>query len=156
MLLDMLGDRLSPPGKTGILSDEDAVSPVIGVILMVAITVILAAVVAAFVFGVVGQGPKAAPQAMIGFDEIATSGTTLVHKGGDSLNASNTEIRATANDSENVSNVEDYGVGQMWKTGKTLGDIDDPINASSGDELTVRIVDTETGKMITEISRRYP
>jgi flagellin-like protein len=34
------------PGK-----GEDAVSPVIGVILMVAITVILAAVIAAFVFG---------------------------------------------------------------------------------------------------------
>ena len=35
-------------------SDEEAVSPVIGVILMVAIVVILAAVVAAFVFGMVG------------------------------------------------------------------------------------------------------
>jgi len=33
------------------LNEEDAVSPVIGVILMVAITVILAAVIAAFVFG---------------------------------------------------------------------------------------------------------
>lgn len=33
------------------LKTEDAVSPVIGVILMVAITVILAAVIAAFVFG---------------------------------------------------------------------------------------------------------
>ena len=33
------------------LTQEDAVSPVIGVILMVAITVILAAVIAAFVFG---------------------------------------------------------------------------------------------------------
>jgi len=33
------------------LKKEDAVSPVIGVILMVAITVILAAVIAAFVFG---------------------------------------------------------------------------------------------------------
>jgi len=33
------------------LQKEDAVSPVIGVILMVAITVILAAVIAAFVFG---------------------------------------------------------------------------------------------------------
>ena len=40
--------------------NEDAVSPVIGVILMVAITVILAAVIAAFVFGMVGnvQGAK--------------------------------------------------------------------------------------------------
>ena len=33
---------------------EDAVSPVIGVILMVAITVILAAVIASFVFGMAG------------------------------------------------------------------------------------------------------
>jgi flagellin-like protein len=36
-------------------SKEDAVSPVIGVILMVAVTVILAAVIAAFVFGM-GSG----------------------------------------------------------------------------------------------------
>lgn len=35
-------------------SDEEAVSPVIGVILMVAIVVILAAVIAAFVFGMAG------------------------------------------------------------------------------------------------------
>jgi flagellin-like protein len=40
-------------GKT-----EDAVSPVIGVILMVAITVILAAVIAAFVFGMAGGVSK--------------------------------------------------------------------------------------------------
>ncbi len=37
---------------------EDAVSPVIGVILMVAITVILAAVIAAFVFGMAGSVTK--------------------------------------------------------------------------------------------------
>ncbi|HTY52731.1 MAG TPA: type IV pilin N-terminal domain-containing protein [Methanomicrobiales archaeon] len=37
---------------------EDAVSPVIGVILMVAITVILAAVIAAFVFGMAGGVQK--------------------------------------------------------------------------------------------------
>jgi len=37
---------------------EDAVSPVIGVILMVAITVILAAVIAAFVFGMAGGVSK--------------------------------------------------------------------------------------------------
>ena len=36
-------------------NNEDAVSPVIGVILMVAITVILAAVIAAFVFGMAGN-----------------------------------------------------------------------------------------------------
>ncbi|MEM0315308.1 MAG: type IV pilin N-terminal domain-containing protein [Archaeoglobaceae archaeon] len=38
--------------------DEKAVSPVIGVILMVAITVILAAVIASFVFGMAGTVKK--------------------------------------------------------------------------------------------------
>lgn len=37
------------------VQNEEAVSPVIGVILMVAITVILAAVIAAFVFGMAGN-----------------------------------------------------------------------------------------------------
>jgi flagellin-like protein len=40
------------------MKNEDAVSPVIGVILMVAITVILAAVIAAFVFGMAGNIQK--------------------------------------------------------------------------------------------------
>ncbi|MFA5222374.1 MAG: type IV pilin N-terminal domain-containing protein [Methanoregula sp.] len=38
--------------------NDEAVSPVIGVILMVAITVILAAVIAAFVFGMAGNVSK--------------------------------------------------------------------------------------------------
>jgi hypothetical protein len=38
-----------------ILRDDDAVSPVIGVILMISITVILAAVIASFVFGMAGN-----------------------------------------------------------------------------------------------------
>ena len=54
--------KLSKHGKTS----EDAVSPVIGVILMVAITVILAAVIAAFVFG------KA-------FDELAAASPEVKH-----------------------------------------------------------------------------
>jgi flagellin-like protein len=41
-----------------ITRNEEAVSPVIGVILMVAITVILAAVIAAFVFGMAGNISK--------------------------------------------------------------------------------------------------
>jgi flagellin-like protein len=46
--------KMSTYGK----GSEDAVSPVIGVILMVAITVILAAVIAAFVFGMAGNVSK--------------------------------------------------------------------------------------------------
>jgi flagellin-like protein len=57
-----------------LFTEDDAVSPVIGVILMVAITVILAAVIASFVLG--GLGPsESAPQASIGFD-FSEEGTT--------------------------------------------------------------------------------
>ncbi|WP_247003684.1 type IV pilin [Halosolutus gelatinilyticus] len=54
---------------------ERAVSPVIGVILMVAITVILAAVIAAFVLDL-GQSQSAGPAAGIQFDhEPSSTGT---------------------------------------------------------------------------------
>lgn len=56
--------------------DEEAVSPVIGVILMVAITVILAAVIAAFVFGMGGTMKKqyivAATASHIGSNVVVT------------------------------------------------------------------------------------
>ena len=48
--------------------EERAVSPVIGVILMVAITVILAAVIAAFVLDL-GQSQSASPAAAFEFDQ---------------------------------------------------------------------------------------
>jgi len=55
---------------------EDAVSPVIGVILMVAITVILAAVIAAFVFGMASGVSKtkavAATARQMGSDVLVT------------------------------------------------------------------------------------
>jgi len=56
--------------KNKLIGDEDerAVSPVIGVILMVAITVILAAVIAAFVLDL-GQSTGANASAGISFDE---------------------------------------------------------------------------------------
>ncbi len=59
-----------------IRNEEEAVSPVIGVILMVAIVVILAAVIAAFVFGMAGNvGPSksvAATAAMNGNEIVCT------------------------------------------------------------------------------------
>jgi len=57
--------------------DERAVSPVIGVILMVAITVILAAVIAAFVLDL-GQSTGANAQAGISFDEDGDDVTTTL------------------------------------------------------------------------------
>lgn len=45
--------------------NEDAVSPVIGVILMVAVTIIIATLIAAFIFGFNSDNPKGRPIAAI-------------------------------------------------------------------------------------------
>jgi flagellin-like protein len=67
--------------------NELAVSPVIGVILMVAITVILAAVIAAFVFGIGGQQAAAPTASIVAANNPDTPGADLKiqHKGGDML-----------------------------------------------------------------------
>ncbi|MFD1598102.1 type IV pilin [Halobellus rarus] len=68
-----------------LFTDDSAVSPVIGVILMVAITVILAAVIGTFVLNL-GQGiNQSAPQASFGFDYNGTTDVTITHQSGDSI-----------------------------------------------------------------------
>jgi flagellin-like protein len=60
--------------------NDEAVSPVIGVILMVAITVILAAVIAAFVFGMAGNINKTKVVSVTLSRDSA--GITAVYQGG--------------------------------------------------------------------------
>ncbi|QSG12489.1 Pilin/Flagellin, FlaG/FlaF family [Halapricum desulfuricans] len=84
-----------------LFTDDDAVSPVIGVILMVAITVILAAVIASFVLGL-GDTTNTTPQASFEFDydnsTTPGSGTglanssiggnlTITHESGSTINS---------------------------------------------------------------------
>ncbi|WP_256545827.1 type IV pilin [Halobellus inordinatus] len=69
-----------------LFTDDSAVSPVIGVILMVAITVILAAVIGSFVLNL-GQGvQQTAPQASFSFDYENGTNVTITHQSGDSVN----------------------------------------------------------------------
>ena len=63
------------------LKNENAVSPVIGVILMVAITVILAAVIAAFVFGMAGSISKTKVVA-ITMEQPDSTHITITNMGG--------------------------------------------------------------------------
>ena len=57
-----------------LFNDDDAVSPVIGVILMVAITVILAAVIASFVLGL-GDQNNPAPTTSFDFEYDSDAGS---------------------------------------------------------------------------------
>ncbi|MDX1746657.1 MAG: type IV pilin N-terminal domain-containing protein, partial [Halobacteriales archaeon] len=76
-----------------LFTDEDAVSPVIGVILMVAITVILAAVIGTFVLGLGENVQDSAPQANFQFDYNQTAtAVTITHTGGEDVDASNVDV----------------------------------------------------------------
>jgi flagellin-like protein len=93
-----------------LIQDDDAVSPVIGVILMVAITVILAAVIGTFVLGLGDQVQDSAPQASFNFDyetgasnsELGGDGDlTVTHDGGDTI----LDSQLTATDGSNEDDV---------------------------------------------------
>ena len=98
-------------------NNDEAVSPVIGVILMVAITVILAAVIAAFVFGMSGNVQKTkvvAATALMTTD----GGIDVTYQGGpdtDSLTA----INITAPN------------GSVWYTTDSMGTLADSGSASA-------------------------
>ena len=73
-------------------SDEDrAVSPVIGVILMVAITVILAAVIGTFVLGLGDQVQQTSPNAQWSWD-YSDDELNVTHSGGDSVSYERLEV----------------------------------------------------------------
>ena len=75
-------------------SDERAVSPVIGVILMVAITVILAAVIGTFVLGLGQKVGQTSPTASISIDQAVgnDADVRISHESGAALKSSNIEF----------------------------------------------------------------
>jgi flagellin-like protein len=82
------------------LTESRAVSPVIGVILMVAITVILAAVIGTFVLGLGDQIGDTAPQASFSFEYDGSNGNlTITHESGESIDADLVTIAGPINDS---------------------------------------------------------
>ncbi|NUE02520.1 type IV pilin N-terminal domain-containing protein [Halorubraceae archaeon YAN] len=108
------------------ITSQRAVSPVIGVILMVAITVILAAVVGTFVIGL-GDSIGTAPTANFNFDYTnATGNDTLVitHSGGDTIDGSQLSIVA--------SGVELSPSDTTWS-----GGYDGAARVSAGQSITV-------------------
>jgi flagellin-like protein len=117
-----------------LLNDDDAVSPVIGVILMVAITVILAAVIATFVLGLGDNLSNTAPQASFSFDYSDTDDSTndvltITHDGGDSIATARLTVRLSGMDS----NGNDDDV--QGTTSSSTSWSSDPVQA--GSQITV-------------------
>jgi len=83
-----------------LFADDSAVSPVIGVILMVAITVILAAVIGSFVLNLGGSLQDTAPQASFSFDYTDDSSgpyVAVTHESGDSIEAGQVNATVSSN-----------------------------------------------------------
>lgn len=112
-------------------SDERAVSPVIGVILMVAITVILAAVIGTFVLGLTDEVGQSAPQASLSVHDTDTSNNniTLRHGGGDTIEADETTIVV-----ENDTATTRFAASDMESDGAPI---------ASGDRLRISVGDDD-------------
>jgi flagellin-like protein len=111
-----------------LFTDDDAVSPVIGVILMVAITVILAAVIGAFVLGI-GSSQEKAPQASIAFDYDSTPQVTITHDGGETFNAET----LTLNGDITTCGTDNTGSDVQLSAGSIIAENCDPDGSADGD-----------------------
>jgi flagellin-like protein len=120
-----------------LLTEDRAVSPVIGVILMVAITVILAAVIGTFVLGLGDQVSDNAPQASFSFDfNIPDTGTAYVnitHEGGETIDNSTLSVAADS------SLTFDSGNSQ-WDDGNGVSAGDTAVFSGVSNGDTVRVV----------------
>jgi flagellin-like protein len=140
-----------------IFTDEDAVSPVIGVILMVAITVILAAVIGTFVLGLGDQVQNNAPQATFSFDYTSGGATnsvdvTATHDGGDTFNSENTQsLTLTAEGA-----VSDQDFTQVTGEGVSAGDSQTVQNADPGGEVRIVWTSANGGNTATVASGTTP
>ncbi|MFA5221363.1 MAG: type IV pilin [Methanoregula sp.] len=72
-------------------TNESAVSPVVGVMLMLVVVIIIAAIVSAFAGGTV-SGVKKTPQATITGKFSLSNGLEIIHSGGDSIALQNTRF----------------------------------------------------------------
>jgi flagellin-like protein len=115
------------------------VSPVVGVALLIAITVILAAVIGGVVLGL-GTGSADAPQASLQFEYNSSSNDhlTVSHEGGDPIDANNTEFRTSGSISMDESFNTDLAAGESQ-------DFDTNGNATAGDEVSVVWTDPNSG-----------
>ncbi|MDQ2071400.1 type IV pilin N-terminal domain-containing protein [Haloarcula sp. H-GB4] len=143
-----------------LIHDDDAVSPVIGVILMVAITVILAAVIASFVLGLGDQAQQATPQASFSWDFDESVGNpdygvvTITHDGGDTISGNELYVRGSniIDGSSNGMSSGDYDLDstttgeQTFGNSKTIG----ATEVSAGTSMNVAVSDAYDLRVVYE------
>lgn len=140
-----------------LLTDDDAVSPVIGAILMVAITVILAAVIGTFVLGLGDEAVDYAPQASFAFDfeegtvaatscsvSSASDGTLdVTYDGGDELR--DHRLNLTDDEGNSVGWNTSAAGGPCSGTGESVGSGDTTRLVVDGDDVVRGVWTSEAG-----------
>jgi len=142
--------------------NNDAVETVIAVILMVAITVILAAAIGATVFS---QGPeKPGPQAKLEITPINAyinssnpAVVKFIHNGGDSINFGNkeiTKVTASVNRGDSIElNAVDLQTLEPGTARSLTLDSDNMTNfrtITSGSKVNFKVVDVQSGQLICD------
>ncbi|QKY20610.1 type IV pilin N-terminal domain-containing protein [Halolamina sp. CBA1230] len=114
------------------LEEERGVSPVIGVILMVAITVILAAVIGTFVLGL-GDSLQQAPQAQLEAYSDTSGEISIDHNGGDPLPVNEITIQVGTDGTDDTSDFtsSEFTVGQT---------ITDSSPDTTGESVSVTVI----------------
>ncbi|ELZ39322.1 flagellin domain-containing protein [Halorubrum saccharovorum DSM 1137] len=149
--------------KTAFQDSDRAVSPVIGVILMVAITVILAAVIGTFVLGLGDQLGDSTPQASFDIDGVDTAGNGTIDvskTGGQDLAFSDLRVVVETNGSSTEYDLAEISAEDNWRTADTaVVNANDTeltvrggtatgtgyVNIGPGDDITVTIVHKPSG-----------
>ena len=119
--------------------DDRAVSPVIGVILMVAITVIMATMIGSVFLDYAGQVSDQPPQAAFDYEQTDTDEIRITHVSGERID--NEQLRITVGGDEVFPDDSGSDVSKTgWASPVAVGDTVDieHTDADSGD--TVRIV----------------
>jgi len=135
-------------------ADDRAVSPVIGVILMVAITVILAAVIGTFVLGLGDSLGDSQPTAQISVDvDQADNNVTFEHQGGDSIDSESLTVIVSGSGQE----VEANDVfSDRFSVGDTVtGNLSDPgstVTIAEGDDIRIRVIDQDSDSILLDRS----
>lgn len=152
-----------------IVKNEDAVSPVIGVILMVAITVILAAVIAAFVFNIGGTQTKTPVASLTATASLTTKNITISHSGGDSIDLSKVKALVEQGDSRNTisqlnTSSQVISVGDKLKISQNatvavyVNNVNGTVDLTSSNPfvlaagiVTVTLIDTDSSQQIARL-----
>ena len=126
--------------------DDRGVSPVIGVILMVAITVILAAVIGTFVLGLGDSLGDNQPTAQLSVDNVdfGENNVTIGHNGGDTLQGAN--LRVTVDGTETT---EGFPDGSFQVGDSTELDLADE-TIEDGEDNRFRIIHVPSDSIILD------